>query len=90
LCVEYGRTSGKKVLLLVDATFAPGSEVLQKLRDIAADLNVMVFMSLSKSVSRGLTTAGAIVANHTEDAKDLLRGVSGACEMFDSWPRPTR
>lgn len=48
----------------------------------------MVFISLSKSVSRGLTTAGAIVANHTQEAIELLRGVADACEMTDTIAKP--
>lgn len=75
-------------MLLVDATFAPGSKVLQKLRDCAPDLDVMVFISMSKSVSRGLTTAGAIIANHTEEARELLQGVTRAGEMFDTLATP--
>merc|ERR1719188_764423 len=67
-CTAYQKASGRKVLLLIDATFAPGSRVMQKLRGFAPDLCVMVFISMSKSVSRGLTTAGAVVANHTQEA----------------------
>jgi hypothetical protein len=39
-------------MLLVDGTFAPGSQIMKKFQALAADLNVMVFLSMSKSVSR--------------------------------------
>jgi hypothetical protein len=47
------------VLLVVDTTFAPGSQILAQLERLAPELAAMVFVSMSKSVSRGTTTAGA-------------------------------
>jgi cysteine synthase A len=84
----YKRASGREVMLLVDATFAPGSKVMQKLRDLDEDLIVMCFISLSKSVSRGLTTGGALIANHTPAAKEILGGVADACQMLDLIAKP--
>merc|ERR1712107_160077 len=55
---KFTERTGKQVILLVDSTFAPNSQVMAKLRELVPDLNVMVFLSMSKSISRGLTTAG--------------------------------
>ncbi len=57
----------EEVLLLLDVTFAPNSNILQKVE--AAGIPAIAFMSMSKSISRGLTTAGSLVAN--EHAKKL-------------------
>jgi len=80
----YKKKTGKNVVLLIDNTFAPGSQVMRKLKMLAPELTVMVFISLSKSVSRGLTTGGAIVANHTEEAISLLKGIGDSAKMFDT------
>jgi len=80
----YKAKTGKKVVLLIDNTFAPGSQIMKKLKTYAPELNVMAFISLSKSVSRGLTTGGAIVANHTEETIDLLKGIGECAKMFDT------
>merc|ERR1719265_1460647 len=85
---EYRRNTGREVMFLVDTTFSPGSRVMQKLHDMSADLCVMVFISLSKSVSRGLTTGGALIANHTTVASEILRGVAETCEMLDLTSKP--
>ena len=83
LCTYKAKT-GKNVVLLIDSTFAPGSEVLKKLEELAPELNVMMFISLSKSVSRGLTTGGAIVANHTAESISLLKEVNDMAKMLDT------
>jgi len=80
----YKGKTGKNVVLLIDNTFAPGSQVMRKLKLLAPDITVMVFISLSKSVSRGLTTGGAIVANHTEEAITILKDISNSAKMFDT------
>merc|ERR1712172_10469 len=49
---KYKEKTGKKVLLLVDTTFAPASKVLLKVKEKAPELEAMVFISMSKSVSR--------------------------------------
>jgi len=61
---------------------------MKKVKDLQEDLCVLVFISLSKSVSRGLTTAGTLVANHTHAARELLRGASETCEMLDTLAKP--
>lgn len=87
-CATYQKASGKRVLLLFDTTFAPGSKIMQKIRDVDEELCVMVFISLSKSVSRGLTTAGTVVANHKQETQDILKGVGDMCAMFDTQAKP--
>lgn len=85
---KYKAAARREVLLLVDTTFAPGSKIMQKFREIDADLSVMVFISLSKSISRGLTTGGTIIANHRDETKEILRGVADACTMLDLTSKP--
>ena len=67
-------------LLLVDATFAPASKVMAQLQQKLRELPVITFISMSKSVSRGMTTAGAFVANQHPVASRLLAdtGVIGS------------
>lgn len=84
----YKEATGKDVLLLVDATFAPNSKVLQKISEAAPDLPAMVFVSMSKSISRGVTTAGALVANHTAKATELIQQVSATGAMLDTTAKP--
>lgn len=86
--MDYERVSGKNVLLLVDTTFAPGSKVIGKLKRLLPGLNVMVFISLSKSVSRGLTTAGALVSNHTTAGKELIQAVGEISTLLDTGAKP--
>merc|ERR1711879_1136908 len=62
--------------------------MLAKIRDRAPDLPAMVFISMSKSVSRGLTTAGCLVANHTEFAKGLIASVGESGKLVDTTAKP--
>lgn len=87
-CVAYKEASGKEIMLLLDTTFAPGSKLMQKIRELSEDLGVLVFISMSKSVSRGLTTAGAVVANHTQMATEVLTDVGHTCETLDIAAKP--
>ena len=80
----YKAKTGKNVVLLIDATFAPGSQTMTKLKELGPELTVMVFISLSKSISRGLTTGGAIVANHTDEAISLLETIRDTAQMLDT------
>ncbi len=75
---EFAHRSGRRVLLLVDTTFTPASAVMKALAEANSELAVMCFVSLSKSVSRGLTTAGALVANHTSSSCSLLASARDA------------
>lgn len=81
---SYKEKTGKNVLLLVDSTFAPGSQVMKKVQEVEPDLPVIVFISLSKSVSRGLTTSGTLVPNHTDFAKALVRDANETANVFDT------
>ena len=82
-CEAYQESSGKQLLLLVDTTFAPASEVLGRIGDLGPELGAMVFVSMSKSVSRGETTAGALVAYHTSGSQALLHASREVAEMLD-------
>jgi len=57
---------------MVDATFAPSSQSMKKIKDVAYDLTTMTFISMSKSVSRGITCAGTIIAGPSESSCKLL------------------
>merc|ERR1712000_274286 len=81
---DFQEKSGTKVLLLIDATFAPNSQVLAKLKELLPNLPVFVFLSLSKSVSRGKTTGGTLTANHTAEAVELLSRVRSTAELLDT------
>jgi len=82
-CEAYQASTGKQLLLLVDTTFAPASEVLGRIGSLAPELSAMVFVSMSKSVSRGETTAGALVANHTTSSRTLLEASRETAELLD-------
>ena len=69
---------------MIDNTFAPGSQVLAKLQRLAPELPALVFTSLPKSVSRGLTTGGAITANHAPDAAALLEDIHLVSVLLDT------
>jgi len=43
---------------------------------------------MSKSVSRGLTTAGCLVANHTDYAKEIIRAVRDTGKLVDTAAKP--
>jgi cysteine synthase A len=84
----YQTKTGSKVLLLVDGTFAPGSEVTRKVREVAPALPCIVFLSMSKSVSRGTTTAGALIANDTDEAKYIVSSAYGTGVGLDTLAKP--
>ena len=84
----YQNATQKNVLLLIDVTFAPNSQVLLKVQNASSDLAAIVFISMSKSVSRGLTTAGCLVANHTEYAKGLIDAVRETGKFVDTTAKP--
>lgn len=65
----YKEQTQKEVLILVDTTFAPASQVLQKIREADPSIPSFAFISMSKSVSRGFTTAGTIVSGETDRNK---------------------
>jgi hypothetical protein len=61
---------------------------MTKLRDLAPDLAAMVFISMTKSVSRGMTTAGAIISNHTAAAMAWRARVSDIASAMDTVAKP--
>jgi len=68
ILLRYQRQTQSQVLLLLDTTFSPPSRAAQGFEGVA----VMVFTSLSKSVTGGFTTGGSLVANETALAQTLL------------------
>jgi len=88
LAVEFRNKTNTRILLLIDTTFAPASQVLKQIYDLAPELDAMVFISLSKSVSRGLTTAGTLVANHTSFTTNLLQSIRIATKTYDTGAKP--
>lgn len=85
---QYKQQTHKDVLLIVDTTFAPASKILSQVKRFDPDLPAMVFVSMSKSVSRGMTTAGAIVSNHASQATAVLRQIEGMGAILDTSARP--
>eukprot|EP00732_Lithocolla_globosa_P001106 Lithocolla_globosa_v1_NODE_498_length_3887_cov_84.322025.p2 type:complete len:620 gc:universal NODE_498_length_3887_cov_84.322025:1893-34(-) len=81
---KYQEKTKKDCLLLIDTTFSPQSQVLKKIEKCCKTLPAMCFISLSKSVSRGLTTSGCLVANHTEYARDLLENIRETSIALDT------
>ena len=73
-----------RVLLLIDATLAPCCKPLEALSALAPNLPAIVFLSLSKSVSRGLTTAGALVPNGSAYAHTLMQSVAQTSAALDT------
>ena len=71
-------------LLMIDATFAPGSKVMEKLEKRLPALPMMVFISMSKSVSRGMTTGGALIANGNAFARSLLADAGAIGKSLDT------
>lgn len=84
----YQRVTHVKVLVLVDNTFAPNAQLLAKFRAIAPRLNVVVFTSLSKAVSRGMTTGGCMVFSQLEEARALRAQVLETTELLDVGAKP--
>jgi hypothetical protein len=72
----------KDVIFMVDATFAPASKSMEKIKNVANDLTTMTFISMSKSVSRGITCAGTIIAGPSDDSHKLLAEVKNNAKLF--------
>lgn len=63
-------------------------QVMRKISALQPSLTTMVFISLSKSVSRGLTTGGTIVAGPSARSAQLLERVRETSLMLDTHARP--
>eukprot|EP01127_Copromyxa_protea_P015592 TRINITY_DN4503_c0_g1_i2.p1 TRINITY_DN4503_c0_g1~~TRINITY_DN4503_c0_g1_i2.p1 ORF type:complete len:612 (-),score=185.65 TRINITY_DN4503_c0_g1_i2:53-1888(-) len=88
LLEKYQTKTGKNVFLVVDTTFAPNSQVLKKIKDVAPELPAFAYISLSKSVSGGFTTGGTLVANHTPASISLLEEVRTIANHLDTTAKP--
>ena len=85
---EYRQKTGKEFIMMIDVTFAPSAGVLEKFEAMAPDLTALSFISMSKSVSRGLTCAGTIIANKTDAAIDLVNGIRKVSTTLDTVAKP--
>lgn len=85
---SYHASTKRQIILLVDTTFAPASGVLRQVREVAPELNALVFCSVSKAVSRGKTVGGVLVFNGSDAAAKIRTGVLCARDMFDTGARP--
>lgn len=85
---RHKQKTGKEVLLLLDTTFAPQAKLMREVRSEAPELPVMTFISMSKSVSRGKTTAGTVIANHTDQSRTLLAAVAEVAAILDTTAKP--
>ncbi|KNC74748.1 hypothetical protein SARC_12713 [Sphaeroforma arctica JP610] len=83
MLTKYREDTQKDVLLLMDTTFAPGSRVMELMSAHAPNLTMLTFISMSKSVSRGLTTAGALVCGSSDASVALLGKVKDTAQMLD-------
>jgi len=84
----FRQRTGRQVMLAVDTTFAPGSGVLGRVAEVDPEFPAMVFISMSKSLSRGLTTAGCIIANHTQASTRVLEEVRAVSTVLDTQAKP--
>ncbi len=86
---DYRRTTGSQVLLLLDTTFSPPSRAAEQVAASGADdpLPVLVFNSLSKSVTGGFTTGGSVVANAAPLAQEVLRRAHAHLALLDNGPK---
>jgi hypothetical protein len=84
VCKVYEEATGSKVLLVLDTTFSPLSKPLRFFKKIP----VMVFNSLSKSVSGGRATGGALVASGNEFAQKVLQLAHVHAELSGSYATP--
>jgi cystathionine beta-lyase/cystathionine gamma-synthase len=84
LFADYQRATGSRVVILCDTTFSPQSAVAKEFTNTP----VIVFNSLSKSVSGGFTTGGSLVANDVELAQELLTKSHVYAGLLDTTAKP--
>ena len=84
MCTQYKKKTQKEIILMVDTTFAPHSQVMKKIESVAPGLNTLTFISMSKSVSRGMTTAGTIVAGPSKESCALLEKIREVGTFLDT------
>jgi cystathionine beta-lyase/cystathionine gamma-synthase len=79
---------GRVIAVMVDTTLSPTSRVLERLAKLAPEVPALAFVSLSKSVSRGITTGGTIVSNDTPVARTMVTNAAEAARTLDTNARP--
>ena len=57
---------------------------MKKIESVAPGLNTLTFISMSKSVSRGMTTAGAIVAGPSKESCAVLEKIREVSSYLDT------
>lgn len=67
--LDYQKATNTRVVLMLDTTFAPQSQVAS--HEALSAVPTIVFNSLSKSVSGGRTTGGSLVANTHAFAQEV-------------------
>jgi hypothetical protein len=90
---DYRRTTGSRVLLLLDTTFSPPSRAAEHVaasEDGVDPLPVLVFNSLSKSVTGGFTTGGSVVANAAPLAQEVLQRAHAHLALLDNGPKSSQ
>jgi cystathionine beta-lyase/cystathionine gamma-synthase len=78
---SYAQATGSGVVLLLDTTFSPISQSAAHFSEAQA---VVVFNSLSKSVSGGRTTGGSLVANNNPLAQQVLARAHAHLALLDT------
>jgi cysteine synthase A len=81
---EYKNITDKELIFLVDSTFSPNSQIIKRVYDIDPNLSVIVFNSLSKSISGGRVTGGSLVPNYTHLAQNIVKECHSISELFDT------
>jgi len=61
---------------------------MKKVQAVAPQLCTMTFISMSKSISQGYTTAGTIIAGPADSAVELLKEVRYQAKMLDTTACP--
>ena len=85
-CKEYKNKvkDVKDIIILVDSTFAPASTPCARIKQHESDLTTLNFISMSKSVSRGLCCAGTIIAGPTANAEMWGKEIRDVSEWLDT------
>jgi len=81
----YSTATGSRTVLILDTTFAPPSKSAAVFGD---RVPVVVFTSLSKSVSGGFTTGGSLVANGHPLAQEMLKRAHTHLALVDTSSKP--
>jgi len=77
---DYKTSTGSRVVLCLDTTFSP---ISTPLKGLFTETPVMVWNSLSKSVSGGFTTGGSLVVNENKFAQQWLTRSHAYADLLD-------